>query len=470
MTQSLKQKNPLRLRNSSKNQESSRTAPTTMVSRRSDLDVNNKSTRTKNDSSHHIGSNDDDTYYDNGKMKKAIQNSTTVTKFSVWSYLLKTGLLMVLFVLGFPLVLSEIVGGWTRKYTSWIQFTPSTDIGDLTGQVALVTGANTGIGYHTALELARHGAHVIVATRSIPRGQAALDKMQAELNNHDATKNYMDFKLAVEPKLTLLQLDLSSLDSVAQFAKEFLALHVPLHILILNAGVMKSPGAELMGQTMNYGFDITQDGFESHIGINHIGHFKLTQLLQDKLQSSAPSRVVVVSSMAERGAYKPEGIVFDQWVPSGGVMPERYEDGNAYGQSKLANLLFAAELAERWNHTGVTAYALHPGMITSELSRHLDTEIEKQLSSNVAISRWFGELADRLFDSCEMDSAEGALTQLHLATAPQEALESGAYYFPIGKVLTPTHAQGTNKTLQKILWEETMKAIQLRSQYTYSGT
>jgi NAD(P)-dependent dehydrogenase (short-subunit alcohol dehydrogenase family) len=117
---------------------------------------------------------------------------------------------------------------------------------------------------------------------------------------------------------------------------------------MLNAGVMKSPGADYVGKEMRYGFEKTADGFEMHIGTNHIGHFYLTQLLTDTLRASAPARVVVTSSAAEKGAFK-QGMRFDLWRTDS--MPSEYEDGLAYGQSKLANLLFAKELARRLQGT-----------------------------------------------------------------------------------------------------------------------
>jgi len=278
--------------------------------------------------------------------------------------------------------------------------------------------------------------------------------MKQEINKTDKDKN---------PSITLLQLDLSSLESVEKFSNEFLALDKPLHVLVLNAGVMKSPGAEFMGQEMQYGFDTTKDGFEYHIGVNHLAHAYLTKLLGPKLQQSAPSRVVFVSSMAEQGSYEP-GFIFEDWAPGvNGKMPHGYEDGKAYGQSKLANLMYAKELAERWNGTGVTAYSLHPGVIISELSRYMESHLEEQNKNQPWLNQVFGKLFGKLFQCALMSTPDGALTQLHLATAPANELVNGAFYHPIGKVVVPTHAQGNNLTLQKLLWEKTEQAVEQRS-------
>jgi len=114
------------------------------------------------------------------------------------------------------------------------------------------------------------------------------------------------------PRITFMQLDLASLESIEKFVKNFLSIRQPLHMLVLNAGIMKSPGSLAVGQEMTYGYETTLDGFERHIGVNHIGHFYLTKLLMHTLEHSAPSRVISVSSSAEMSSY-PAGIRFDLW-------------------------------------------------------------------------------------------------------------------------------------------------------------
>merc|ERR1712023_503164 len=119
-----------------------------------------------------------------------------------------------------------------------------------------------------------------------------------------------------KPKVRFMKLDLASLPSIKSFAEAFEKMNLPLHMLVQNAGVMKSPGLEAVGQNFTYGYDTTEQGFEMHIGVNHIGHFYLTQLLEPILKKSAPARVVSVSSSAERSAYA-KGIRFDLWRTRG---------------------------------------------------------------------------------------------------------------------------------------------------------
>ena len=314
------------------------------------------------------------------------------------------------------------------------------------GNVVIVTGANTGIGYHTALQMALKGATVIIGARSHSKGQAAVERINQKVDVVSGGNGGAQF----------LPLDLSSLASVHSFAEEFLKLDLPLHTLVLNAGVMKSPGAAFIGQDMTYGFETTKDGFELHIGVNHIGHFYLTQLLREKLVASAPSRVVSVSSMAEMGSYQPEGIRFDMWKVN--KQPADYEDGAAYGQSKLSNLLFAKELAKQLNGTGVTAYSCHPGVIQTELSRYMIAEAESKQKS------WLEEAISTallsFFNTALFSAPDGVLTQLYLATAGPSSLVNGGYYHPIGKYIeTPTHPQASNGTLPSILWTETERMI-----------
>ncbi len=347
----------------------------------------------------------------------------------------------------FPMIISEMIGGWTAKYTSPVYFTPDS-IPDLTDKVAIVTGANTGIGYHTALELARKNAQVIVASRNPSKGQEAVTRIQEATGNHH---------------VRFLPLDLSSLASVRSFVQAFQALQLPLDMLILNAGIMKSPGAQFIGKNMTQGFELTQDGFEVHIGVNHIGHFYLTQLLRDSLIASAPSRVVAVSSLAEQGAYQPDGFRFELWKPLNveHATAMGYEDGMAYGQSKLANALFAKELAEQLKEYGITAYSCHPGIVVSELTRYLAANIEEEAMQKSWWSRIFLSALGKYFELAQMKTADGALTQLHLAVSNVTELANGGFYHPIGKLIgNPTHSKGSDEKLQKELWHETERMIQ----------
>jgi retinol dehydrogenase 12 len=207
---------------------------------------------------------------------------------------------------------------------------------DLGGQTVLITGANTGIGLATSRALAAQGASLFLACRSESKTRAVIDQITAETGND---------------RLTYLPLDLAELDSVRECAELFLSTDTPLHVLINNAGLAGRRG-------------MTRSGFELAFGTNHIGPFLLTALLVDRLARSAPARIVNVASDAH---YSAHGIDFDAVR-----RPTRSGTGMAeYGVSKLANVLHAQELARRLTGTGVTTYALHPGVIASDIWRRV---------------------------------------------------------------------------------------------------
>jgi retinol dehydrogenase 12 len=246
---------------------------------------------------------------------------------------------------------------------------------DLSGKVALITGANTGIGQVTALELARSGAHVIAACRSASKTEPVLAAIRAETGN---------------PKVEFLELDLGDFASVRACAAAFLARDLPLHLLINNAGLAGSRG-------------ITKSGFELAFGVNHMGHFLLTQLLLDRIRASAPARIVTVASRAH---YRAKGIDF-------AAQRERTRTRTAlveYGVSKLANVLFSAELARRLQGSGVTTYSLHPGVVASEIWRSIPQPF-----------RFFAKLG-------MITPEQGAQTTLYCATSARCASETGLYY------------------------------------------
>jgi len=274
------------------------------------------------------------------------------------------------------------------------------------GQVALITGGNIGIGRVTAIELAKKGYQVVIAGRSLERTQPVLDHIAS---------------LSLNKPALFLHLDLARLASVRACAQKFIQLNLPLHLLINNAGV-----AGLRG--------LTQDGFEMTFGINHLGHFLLTQLLLDKLQSSGPSRVVTVSSRAHK---RTAGIDWNALR-----QPTHSWTGiNEYAVSKLANLLFSAELAKRVQGTSVSTYSLHPGVVDTEIWR--------------ALPDWARPLLRlRGFLTPE----QGALTTLHCALhAPQQ--ESGLYYAD-SQPKQPA-ALGQNSELAKELWKRSEAWVNL---------
>ncbi|XP_048186159.1 retinol dehydrogenase 13 isoform X2 [Perognathus longimembris pacificus] len=203
------------------------------------------------------------------------------------------------------------------------------------GKTVIVTGANTGIGKQTALELARRGGHVILACRDMGKCEAAARDIRGETLNH---------------RVSARHLDLASLRSIREFATKVIEEEERVDILINNAAVMRCPHWT------------TEDGFEMQFGVNHLGHFLLTNLLMDKLKASAPSRIINLSSLAHIAGH----IDFDDlnW------QKRNYNTKEAYCQSKLAVVLFTKELSRRLQGTGVTANALHPGVARTELGRH----------------------------------------------------------------------------------------------------
>jgi NAD(P)-dependent dehydrogenase (short-subunit alcohol dehydrogenase family) len=204
------------------------------------------------------------------------------------------------------------------------------------GKIVVITGANSGIGKETAIDLAKRGGKIYIACRDLKRGEDAL----AEIKEKSGSKD-----------VHFLQLDLASLDSVREFANNFRSLESKLDILINNAGIMACPRMK------------TKDGFELQLGTNHLGHFLLTNLLLDLIKEAAPSRIIVVSSILHRiGRIKKDDLNSEK----------SYFKWLVYGQSKLANILFTNELSRRLEGTKVTANSLHPGVINSELSKNLD--------------------------------------------------------------------------------------------------
>ncbi|HLJ98476.1 MAG TPA: SDR family NAD(P)-dependent oxidoreductase, partial [Streptosporangiaceae bacterium] len=207
---------------------------------------------------------------------------------------------------------------------------------ELSGRTFLITGANTGIGYQTALDLARRGGRVFIACRDTSRCADAVSLLRSQSGSD-----------AVIP----LTLDLADLDSVRACAADFLGRDEPLHVLINNAGVAGSQG-------------VTRQGFELAFGVNHLGHFLLTELLLDRLRESAPARVVNVSSEAH---YHARGIDFGVLRQRGTGMTGMAQ----YAVSKLSNVLHVQELARRLDGAGVTTYALHPGVVASDIWRRV---------------------------------------------------------------------------------------------------
>jgi NAD(P)-dependent dehydrogenase (short-subunit alcohol dehydrogenase family) len=270
-------------------------------------------------------------------------------------------------------------------------------MGAESGRTFLVTGGNTGIGLATATELARRGGKVYVACRSEAKGSHAVASIVAATGNAD---------------VVYLPLDLADLGSVRACADAFLATGEPLDVLINNAGVAGHRG-------------LTGDGFELTFGVNHLGHFALTMALLDRLAESGPARVVCVSSDAH---YQAKGIDF--------TALRRRTRGitglQAYAVSKLCNVLFAQELARRAENRGITTYALHPGVVASDIWRRVPWPVRSMMTARM------------------LTTEQGAATSLYCATSPEVAKQTGRFY---DNCREREPSAVATEQLGKILWE-----------------
>jgi len=256
---------------------------------------------------------------------------------------------------------------------------------DLHGKVAVVTGASAGLGVETTRALAAAGAQVVLAGRNSQRLAVAAASIRERVP---------DAQLEIGP------LDLTSLASVRGFAAWYVGNHDRLHLLINNAGVMYTP------------FERTADGFELQFGTNHVGHFLLTCLLVPQLLADPPARVVNLSS----GGHMTSDIVWDD------VMYERrdYNKFTSYGQSKTANILFSYELDRRLGDRGVHAYAVHPGLIYTELGRYMTKDDMDELIAMASAAPSGGLPPAKSLE-------QGAATTVYAATAPELDAEGGTY-------------------------------------------
>ncbi len=285
------------------------------------------------------------------------------------------------------------------------------DVPDQSGRVAIVTGANSGLGYDTAAVLADKGARVVLAVRNLDKGTQAADRIK---------------KASPTAVVELQELDLTSLDSVRKAADELRAAHPRIDLLINNAGVMYVPSRET-----------TKDGFEMQFGTNHLGHFALTGQLLDNILPVEGSRVVTVSSVGHRILAR---IHFED--PQ---LERKYNRVEAYGQSKLSNLLFTYDLQRRLAAKGAPTVALaaHPGMSNTELMRYLPGPLRN--------------LPDFVWNLVAQSSAMGALPTLRAATDP--GAQGGQYYGPdgIGETrgnpkVVGSSTQSHDEDIQRRLW------------------
>ncbi|XP_075996195.1 retinol dehydrogenase 13 [Genypterus blacodes] len=284
----------------------------------------------------------------------------------------------------------------------------------LDGHTVLITGANTGIGKETSRDMARRGARVVMACRDLRRAEEAAEEIRRSTGNGN---------------VVIRHLDLASLYSVRQFAKEFLDSEDRLDILINNAGVMMCPKW------------LTEDGFETQLAVNHLGHFLLTNLLLPKLKSSAPSRVVNVSSIAHKGGHIALDDLFFSRRP--------YSPLASYRQSKLANVLFSLQLHRRLSGSGVSSFSLHPGVIRTELGRHVEG--------------WFPLLGALLSLPSLMlmkTPSQGCQTSVYCAVTPGLENQSGRYFSDCAQ--KQPAPEGRDNEMATRLWEESARLVGLK--------
>ncbi|XP_046379980.1 retinol dehydrogenase 12-like [Haliotis rufescens] len=331
---------------------------------------------------------------------KFMQNATVKVLGLCWSY--KKIVLVVAGGVGYHALRRYFGGGVCHSRAR------------LDGKTVLITGANCGIGRETARDLAGRGARVILACRDVTKAERAADDIRKNTGN---------------PEVVVRVVDLASLESVRKFAREVTEKEKRLDVLINNAGVMFCP------------YWKSQEGYEMQFAVNHLGHFLLTNLLLDLLKKSAPSRIICVSSLAHRrGRINFEDINMEQ----------HYDSLMAYGQSKLANVLFARELARRLQGTEVTANSLHPGVVKTELGRHL---------SVMGVS-WFKQTLFKVASLIFIKTpVQGAQTTIFCAVDESLNDVSGKYFSDCAE--KGTAAQGQDDEVAKQLWDLSCKMVNL---------
>lgn len=276
-------------------------------------------------------------------------------------------------------------------------------------KTCLVTGGTSGLGFITARELLRKGARVVITARNAAKGAAVAGRLARESGN---------------PNASVLACDFASLDSIRAAAAEFKRRHDQLHVLVNNAGGYHPSRA------------LSKDGLELTFAVNHLGYFLMTELLTDLLEASAPARVVSVASEASRFGR----IDFRDLQASG-----RYLAMRQYGTSKLMNVAFALELAERLRGTSVTSNALHPGAVASDFG---------------AVGGWFG-LGFKLAKPFLLTPEQGAQTQIFLASSPEVEGVTGGYF--VRKKQQAPPRQAADPEVRRKLWEASEQLVSLPS-------
>jgi len=292
-----------------------------------------------------------------------------------------------------------------------------TDIPDLTGKTVIVTGGNSGLGFESVKAFALKGAKVIMACRSIIKGE-------------EAKKQIVKFFSTAD--IVVMELDLTDLKSIRKFASEFKQNHTHLDVLLNNAGIMMVP------------YGLTKDGFENQMGTNHLGHFALTGLLLGVLKKNPASLVVNVSSMAHSSGE----MDFNNLLYENG---KDYSPLKAYGRSKLSNLLFTYELQRFFENNKINCMALaaHPGLSDTNLGHYM-------------MEKWYFKLIMPLFFRIAQPASMGALPELRASVDP--AAKPAEFYGPDGKrqmkgypVVVQPKEKAFNKEDARKLWEASEK-------------
>jgi len=313
-------------------------------------------------------------------------------------------------------LIATLVGGvlgWAWLM-DWCKGPSYTGTERLDGKVCVVTGANVGIGKETAKDFVRRGARVILACRDLEKAEEA----KLEIIQDTGITN----------RVEVMHLDLSSFKSVRQFASELCAKEGKLDILVNNAGIAFHPRA------------VTADGQEQVMQVNHLSGFLLTNLLTDLLKAAGSARVINLSSLAH--AWAKDGIQFDdlKWENA------KFDSWQAYGQSKLANILFTREFARRNAKSGITVYAVHPGSVATELGRHYQSKVPSFLLPVTEKAKLFLKTP-----------VGGAQTTIYCAVEPSLATETGKYYADCARVGTSLAALDDKQA--KKLWDVSKQIV-----------
>lgn len=280
---------------------------------------------------------------------------------------------------------------------------------DMHGKVCIVTGCSSGIGRETALALAEMGATIIMAVRSLERGQAALEYILQETN---------------EPHIELMKCDVASRTSIERFASEFTGKFDSLHVLVNNAGAVFSRR------------QVTEDGFERTLAVNYLGPFLLTRELLPILKSSAPSRVINLCS----GLYKSGSVVLDDLQSEA-----KYSSQQVYRNSKLMVLMHTYSLAKKLEGSGVSVNAVLPGFVATNLGKNSGSRMQ---------SLMFG-----MMKPFQLSPKEGAETSVYVATSSEVEGISGKCFSK--KQVTATTETSNDESLQKMLWSKTLEILGL---------